>query len=243
MLLYYFTSLRHGLSAIREQRLKVSRFDTLNDPYDHVNIFVREADDVAEHRRIKQQVLDEEGVICMSRTYEQPLLWGHYADNHRGMCLVFEVPEDNQWRDIDYVEHRPKVRRFGVNRFGDLSKSQLLDIAHTKYDGWEYEEEVRRLVFLDDYDFADDIHYQEFDDFMRFRGALFGSRCTISQKQLAALLAFDEGFHYSFTKPAGGAFRVRLDKDENRKRQIDENRWIRRRPNGELILDGSRVVW
>ena len=34
-MLYYFTSQLHGLEAIRDQRLKISNTETLNDPFEY----------------------------------------------------------------------------------------------------------------------------------------------------------------------------------------------------------------
>ena len=32
------------------------------------------------------------GVLCFSRGWHNPLLWSHYGDKHRGVCLGFDVP-------------------------------------------------------------------------------------------------------------------------------------------------------
>jgi len=39
---------------------------------------------------VKNQIKDLYGICCFSETYEELLLWTHYSDSHRGMCLVFD---------------------------------------------------------------------------------------------------------------------------------------------------------
>lgn len=41
------------------------------------------------HLKMKQV-----GVCSFSLALEEPLLWSHYADEHRGICLMYEFPED-----------------------------------------------------------------------------------------------------------------------------------------------------
>jgi len=34
-------------------------------------------------------------LTCFSKSYKEPIMWSHYADNHNGYCLIFK-PYDNQ---------------------------------------------------------------------------------------------------------------------------------------------------
>lgn len=33
------------------------------------------------------------GLLCFCETWQSPLLWNHYADRHKGICLGFDVRE------------------------------------------------------------------------------------------------------------------------------------------------------
>lgn len=37
------------------------------------------------------ELLDHVGVLCLSESSEQTLLWAHYADGHRGVCVEFDA--------------------------------------------------------------------------------------------------------------------------------------------------------
>jgi hypothetical protein len=35
----------------------------------------------------------EKGLVCFSADWRNPLLWAHYSDKQKGLCLGFEFPE------------------------------------------------------------------------------------------------------------------------------------------------------
>lgn len=44
------------------------------------------------------------GVLCFSKPEKEPLLWSHYAENHRGCCLGFEIREDLHTNEVDLLK-------------------------------------------------------------------------------------------------------------------------------------------
>lgn len=217
MILYHFTSLTYGLMAIRDQRLKISRFEELNDPFDHVGLRVeggQQLEDLLEYRKIFQ---DEGGMICMSATFKEPLLWGHYGDNHRGMCLVFEADEINgEWSKVDYETERRTLKEYGVERVRDIPPAELFRIAHKKWKNWSYEQEWRRLLNLeaDYYDFVHHAYFKPFDRHMKLKAVLFGYRAKVDRKQIDVLLEYNTEIQVGFTKPGLEEFKVILDDAE-----------------------------
>lgn len=110
-------------------------------------------------------------IVSFSKSSTNPLLWSHYANNHKGFCLCFSVEdtfkasnsnskipelkfEDVQYRNENVTKNGfysfpgaiwgNDVSKEEVNRFWDLKKEAYL----TKYQSWSYEQEVR-LVFDD----------------------------------------------------------------------------------------------
>lgn len=105
-------------------------------------------------------------VSCFSKSENNPLMWAHYADNHNGICLTFDFPNDfaNQigwsqtavsdfegWKlSFKYgnVKYR-NVRR--TLRFckGIARHDYILDDAiFTKPTCWRYEKEFRFVLFF-----------------------------------------------------------------------------------------------
>ncbi len=83
------------------------------------------------------------GVFSMSTVNDHILMWSHYADAHKGICLRFDPPADQFFRNgqqVTYQANRPAIHVFKepFNRWVSLS---LL----TKADFWAYENEWRVL--------------------------------------------------------------------------------------------------
>lgn len=80
-------------------------------------------------------------LFCMSATRAHPLLWSHYADMHKGVCIQFDhtkVPFAGSCK-VEYSTQYPKV----VYPFDDdISKLTQKGIL-TKAQYWSYEEEYR----------------------------------------------------------------------------------------------------
>jgi hypothetical protein len=71
------------------------------------------------------------------------LLWSHYADNHQGMVLVFEIPnpEKSKIRKVKYQKLINEIKLdndLGINE-------EIIKICTTKSDIWEYEDEYREI--------------------------------------------------------------------------------------------------
>ena len=84
------------------------------------------------------------GVLCLSEIHDDILMWAHYADSHRGVCLVFD-PADPFFasaQPVRYQHVRPSVNPL-VN-----TPDEMLDSAmFTKSDHWAYEKEWRILQY------------------------------------------------------------------------------------------------
>jgi hypothetical protein len=90
------------------------------------------------------------GVLCLSRNLNQPLMWAHYADCHRGLMIEFdtshsafnkrrsEVDEFGFLREVRYTDVRPALNYDAIS--GDQG---FQTFALTKSNHWSYEEEMR----------------------------------------------------------------------------------------------------
>jgi hypothetical protein len=102
---------KHLIESLTEPSLYFAKPSKLNDPFDcRVDLsecFERVAASAIPERakwllsfRNNPFVLDNwkaqfenAGVCAFSATPNETLLWAHYADNHRGVCLYYELPE------------------------------------------------------------------------------------------------------------------------------------------------------
>ena len=84
------------------------------------------------------------GVMCLSEVHDDILMWAHYGDSHRGVCLIFDPTEPffATAQPVRYRATRPIVNPL-VN-----TQDEMLDAAmFTKSDHWAYEKEWRILQY------------------------------------------------------------------------------------------------
>lgn len=83
------------------------------------------------------------GVLCLSETINNILLWAHYADEHKGCVVgidVTQLPEDRFFPfKVNYQTNYPKMEYLKCNN--DFLEKWAL----TKSNHWQYEEE-RRII-------------------------------------------------------------------------------------------------
>lgn len=84
-------------------------------------------------------------VCCFSEAGDVPLMWAHYADSHRGVCLEFQTDSAVMGSafKVQYCQRFPEVD------FLDDSDSANLAFLVCKSQDWSYEREFR-LVAQDD---------------------------------------------------------------------------------------------
>lgn len=84
------------------------------------------------------------GVSCFSQKEDNLLMWSHYADKHKGVCLKFDMYKDQDFFTIpvkvDYPKKYPQFDYF-ILRKTEYDLVQFL--VGTKSDDWSYENEIR----------------------------------------------------------------------------------------------------
>lgn len=117
---------------------------------------------IASHDRFVGEIqsrMAKIGVCSFSLSLEEPLLWSHYADEHRGVCLLYEFTEDflldrsNEIvgvSDIEYGENPlsdwliKSIPEQITDDFYDHFTAELLKkVLVVKAGGWHYENECR----------------------------------------------------------------------------------------------------
>lgn len=87
----------------------------------------------------------EKGIVCLSSRQNDLLMWSHYADCHKGFCLVFNtapLQANFYCEKITYRKQYPTFGEFVRSDFDGISRSFLF----TKSNHWKYENEYRLMV-------------------------------------------------------------------------------------------------
>jgi len=187
MRVYHLCDTKHAISNISLRRLKISRFHDLNDPFELL------AGDLADHslrsetEKLKAEFDRTKGLLCFSRNWGNPVLWSHYADKHRGICLGFDI-DDFYAQEVKYSSTRldpnaaPNIKYAGISKY-------VLDCVCTKYSHWQYEEEIRALVGLDEGIIENGLYFFGFSDVLVLKEVVIGARCDVSFEELEKLLS------------------------------------------------------
>ena len=99
-------------------------------------------------RKTFEELKEKTGIACLSESDDSLLMWAHYANNHKGFCVEYELLEINkqlQFTPIPIIYSNEKV--FIESLFPQsLEKSitkMLVDALSTKSTEWSYEKEWR----------------------------------------------------------------------------------------------------
>src|SRR5260221_10202037 len=109
MRVYKFLSCKYGLEAIREKRLKLSELHSLNDPFDFIPFDLSDPELRKSVLDSKYEIGKDYGILCFSRSWHNPVLWAHYAESHKGICLGFDISKDLP-EAVIYVDKPTQLR-------------------------------------------------------------------------------------------------------------------------------------
>lgn len=90
----------------------------------------------------QQAVMERYRVYCLCPDVTNALMWAHYADSHRGICLEFNVRNEVICcaLEVQYFPEFPMTRQYS----DDLAENLLPLIA--KSEMWKYENEYRLVA-------------------------------------------------------------------------------------------------
>ena len=120
-------------------------FGELNDPMEG-EIYNCDDDIREDYIHDMQEDRNTIRICCFSKTCRNQLLWAHYAEGFRGICIEVEL--------IDWPEHEiaevfycpPSTWLHLSNDSGDYVGSWAKEVLKGKYSCWRYEKEVRVLT-------------------------------------------------------------------------------------------------
>jgi DUF2971 family protein len=123
--------------------------------------------------------------LCCSRKWHNPLLWSHYADKHRGVCLGFDVPKGFV-AEVYYDDGRlpdivPQLLQDGPN-----AEALWTRLLATKFRDWTYEDEVRIHADLKDADVETGHYFKDFSTDLVLAEVVLGPRFSGSRDAVVA---------------------------------------------------------
>jgi hypothetical protein len=145
---YQFLSSRNAITNLERRMIKVSRIKTVNDLFELQPYLRLNKDKRRQLGKIRTKVADTYGMVCFSTNWQEPIMWGHYADCNKGIVLGFEVVSNRfTIKEVKYPSERKKISLDPQT----VTPSEYIEaVGFIKYEGWSYEKEHRFFIKLDD---------------------------------------------------------------------------------------------
>lgn len=179
MLLYHFIGAKYGIEAIKRSRLKISQIDDLNDPFEFLGYDLKDSRFRIAANATKNDLAKNRGILCMSKSWKNPLMWAHYAERHRGLALAFEC-SDLIFSEVEYRNTRISSEKF--SRI-DADADDMKAILFSKFSHWQYEAEYRAFVSLEEKDLDSGLYFYYLDKYVRLKKVVLGFNfhCDVSE--------------------------------------------------------------
>lgn len=198
--------MKFGLENLEKRRLKISLFSTVNDPFELLGV---ELSDKTVRKAVQYEssvLTKEKGLLCFSSDKYNPVQWAHYSDNHKGLCLGFEIPK-SYVEEVSYVANR-------LNKSILNAPEKHKKLLTTKFNHWSYEQEYRMLLELINYpEESSNLRFKHFDELLTLKEVYIGCRSDLKFDDIKnAFQSTSESVVVKHTRPAFKNFKIVWDK-------------------------------
>lgn len=194
---FKYLSVSGGTKSILDQTIRYSRPQDLNDPfeclprYDRaevVSLVEEKTNDPQQRDKCVESIMKRDfvdffermndfGVTSFSTSSTTILMWSHYAEQHKGLCIEYDSAKIGT---LAMVQYAPTNER-ALCSVKNLSKTDAVRTLLTKGTEWSYEKEVRRFETINK---CNAIFYPSLNQFVftkkltpdAIRGIYFGLR-------------------------------------------------------------------
>ena len=164
-----FKNYKHIVDILVNERLHAASYRDLNDNLEG-QFYSTVTGEFIKYRL--NPVKEEHIHICsFSETYNNHLLWSHYADGHRGIAIGFTIDEKKY--EISKVNYSGLL---SLDVF-PVRKDDVLNVFQRKIKEWEYEKE--RRIFLDQKGYIE----------VSIKEIIFGQETSKEDKEIITKLA------------------------------------------------------
>lgn len=135
--IYKYTNLKNinNFKSILDHGVYACPCELLNDPF--------------EWERIDEHGKGRYRIACFSFSRNSKLMWGHYADGHRGCMIHFVLPDDY---DSSFTSSNLLRKVNYENKIGYDKISSDYERLYHKDKKWQYENEIRAVFDLEEHD-------------------------------------------------------------------------------------------
>jgi hypothetical protein len=167
IMLFHYTSISfHLTELLLNQKLFLTEASNFNDPFEGVTFYgknvVPKEDGQFDEMEIAFAPKLTYRAICFSGNRQDHLMWSHYGDSHRGVCLGFEFDKFEAAAEPTQIQRANQIYYFGkIQYVPELPSRKLVHgediiggddaelIPFRKLDRWDREDETRIASVFD----------------------------------------------------------------------------------------------
>lgn len=159
---YYSNESEYAFKNLEKEVISFTPIESLNDPFEGIGEYVYRItpdeksplDSIAKEfaelfsekipKNIKGIVNPMCRIFSSSKDYDNPLLWAHYANSHKGFCVGYNKSDIEKISDLlQDINYASKLYNLNTNE-----PNKIENLLFTKSDKWHYENECRALYKL-----------------------------------------------------------------------------------------------
>lgn len=181
---YKFLNQKYALKSLDERRLRRTRINELNDPFELRPYDLTDPNNRRAFLSNRDDMGQRFGVLCFSADWGDPVIWAHYSDKHRGLCLGFDIPPEVEQAQTQKVDYIPAPLPFPADFLSRDVQQQLAivnKILFTKYHNWEYEHEIRTWTDLEE-------EFFNFCEMLQLVEVIVGAESPLSTREVTHAL-------------------------------------------------------
>lgn len=135
--IYKYTNIKdiEKFKSILEHGVYACPTELLNDPF--------------EWERMEEEGRGRYRIACLTFSRNSKLMWGHYADGHRGCMIHFVLPDDY---DSSFTSSNLLRKVNYENKIGYDKITSNYERLYHKDKKWQYEKEIRAVFDREDHD-------------------------------------------------------------------------------------------
>lgn len=158
-------------------------------------------------KKVYQAFCKTQYICSFSRGANNNALWAHYANNHQGLCFVFDITQDPKCflypLPVVYSKERPTIT------FGEEMNKDYKMMFNTKSLEWQYENEVRVWKSEDEIGKSCNISFNA----KALKAIIFGMRCDEKTRNEIRQLCNENGLshiQYGQIQQDGNSFELKI---------------------------------
>ncbi|MGG7568061.1 DUF2971 domain-containing protein [Rhodovulum sp. DZ06] len=190
MLLYKYYPAEYGREAILNRRLKISELGATNDPFELASINTKDKEVRSKIQDWRREVSRFYGMISLCNNRKNPVMWSHYAEGYKGICLGIEVG----MQELTQVKYRAERTEISLEQLNEAllhpGNTDLRDLMCTKFLHWSYESEWRVIFKLSEYDTQErgSLKFLPFSSSLKLREVILGPNYEPKDKKTSEAL-------------------------------------------------------